>query len=212
MPNEYSLLKSIKSLFVRERKPHLVKVIAVVSYERGLGYGSIAKVLRSFGFPAAPSSIRDWVFRCADLPLAPKKKRRKRIAIDEAVVIINQEQWYVWLSVDIKTEEVLAFHVSQHATSIDAAYVIKETLKYCTNKPRIFTDGGEWYPYAIGKYGLHHTISVFGPRSAVERAFSQLAVRLERIGKSYRNTGNILGKLERWVAAMVQLTRLVKNA
>ena len=182
------IIARIKNLFLRERISHALKAVALVAYQCGLGYGLAARVLEAFGVVVSATSVRNWVMKCEELEINPEKKRRKRLAVDETIVVINKVKWYVWLVVDIKTEEVLAFHVSQHASIFDATYVIKEALRYCIGKPRIFTDDGLWYDSAIKKFNLKHTIVCFGPRSAVERAFSQIAVRLEIIGKSYRNS------------------------
>jgi len=140
--------------------------------------------------------------------------RRKRIAIDETIVVINKAKYYVWIVVDITTEEILAFHVSKGATIFDAVYVIKEALQYCKGKPRVFTDDGVFYGSALRILRLNRTVVCFGPRSCVERAFSRLGPRMEIIGKGYRNSPAefILERLRRWVEAMMNITEMVKRS
>ena len=57
----------------------------------------------------------------------------------------------MWIVIDIKTEEVLAFRLSQGATIIGAVFVLKEALKYCKGKPRVFTD--DTVSMAVENYG-----------------------------------------------------------
>ena len=206
------ILTHIKDLFLRERVLHIFKAVALVAYQCGLGYGLAARVLEALGVKVSAISVRNWVLKCEDLELAPKKIRRKRIAVDEAITVINKIRWYVWIVVDIKTEEVLAFHISRDATTIDAVYVIKEARRYCIGKPRVFTDDACFYVSSLQILNLKHTIVCFGPRSAVERAFSKLAPRLEIIGKGYRNSPIefMLPRLSRWVTAIMNITRVIK--
>ena len=214
MSEKQGILAHIKTLFLRERVLHTLKVVALVAYQCGLGYGLVARVLKALGVSVSDTSIRNWVIRCADIELTRDRKRRKRIAVDETIVVINRIKWYVWIVVDIKTEEVLSFRLSQGATIIDAVFVIKEALKYCKGKPRVFTDDAVFYDSALEMLNLKHTVVCFGPRSAVERAFSKLGPRLEIIGKGYKNIPKefILKRLRRWLEAMMNITEMVKRS
>ncbi|HLC98088.1 MAG TPA: hypothetical protein VJC21_04880 [Candidatus Nanoarchaeia archaeon] len=49
------------------------------------------------------------MLRCEDIQSKPEKICRKRIAVDETIVVINKMKWYVWIAVNVKTEEILAF-------------------------------------------------------------------------------------------------------
>ena len=214
MSEKQGILAHIKTLFLRERVLHTLKVVALVAYQCGLGYGLVARVLKSLGVSVSDTSVRNWVMRCADIEITQDKKRRKRIAVDETIVVINKVKWYVWIVVDIKTEEVLSFRLSQGATIIDAVFVLKGALRCCKGrKPRVFTDDAPFYGSAIKMLNLKHTIVCFGPRSAVERAFSKLGPRLEIIGKGYRNTPRefIIERLRRWLEAMMNITEMVKR-
>lgn len=214
MSEKQGILAHIKTLFLRERVLHTLKVVALVAYQCGLGYGLVARVLKALGVSVSDTSIRNWVMRCADIELTQDKKRRKRIAVDETIVVINKVKWYVWIVVDIKTEEVLSFHLSQGATIMDAVFVLKEALRCCKGKPRVFTDDAAFYDSALKMLNLKHTIVCFGPRSAVERAFSRLGPRLEIIGKGYRNIPRefIIERLRRWLEAMMNITEMVKRS
>jgi transposase-like protein len=208
------ILTHIKDLFFRERILHIFKAVALVAYHCGLGYGLTSRVLEAFGIKVSAISVRDWVMRCESIELTPQKVRRKRIAVDETIVVINKAKYYVWIVVDIATEEILAFHVSKGATIFDAVYVIKEALQFCKGKPRVFTDDGAFYGSALKILRLKQTVVCFGPRSAVERAFSKLGPRMEIIGKGYRNSPAefVLERLRRWVEAMMNLTKMVKRS
>ena len=214
MSMQEGIIAHIKNLFLRERILHIFKAVALVAYQCGLGYGLVARVLEALNIKVSATSIRDWVMKCESIELTPHKMRRKRIAVDETIVVINKAKYYVWIVVDIATEEILAFRVSKGATIFDAVCVIKEALQYCKGKPRVFTDDANFYGSTLRILRIKQTIVCFGPRSAVERAFSKLGPRLEIIGKGYRNIPGefILERLRRWLEAMMNITEIVKRS
>ena len=214
MSVQEGMLAHIKNLFFRERILHIFKAVALVAYQCGLGYGLVARVLEALNVKVSATSVRNLVMKCESIEINPNKIRRTRIAVDETIVVINKAKYYVWIVVDITTEEILAFHVSKGATIFDAVYVIKESLQFCKGKPRVFTDDGVFYASALKILRLKQTIVCFGPRSAVERAFSKLGPRMEIIGKGYRNNPAefILGRLRRWVEAMMNLEKMIKRS
>ena len=188
--------------------------MALVAYQCGLGYGLVARVLEALNIKVSATSVRKWVMKCESIEINPNKARRNRIAVDETIVVINKAKYYVWIVVDIATEEILAFHVSKGATIFDAVYVVKEALQYCKGKPRVFTDDGSFYGSALRILRLKQTIVCFGPRSAVERAFSKLGPRMKIIGKGYKNVSadHILERLRRWMEAMMNITEIIKRS
>ena len=214
MSMQEGIIAHIKNLFFRERILHIFKAVALVAYQCGLGYGLVARVLEALNIKVSATSVRKWVMKCESIEINPNKARRNRIAVDETIVVINKAKYYVWIVVDIATEEILAFHVSKGATIFDAVYVVKEALQYCKGKPRVFTDDGSFYGSALRILRLKQTIVCFGPRTAVERAFSKLGPRMKIIGKGYKNVSadHILERLRRWMEAMMNITEIIKRS
>jgi len=70
---------------------------------------------------------------------------------------------------------------------------------------RIFIDGGSWYPWALNVVRFkRYTVVSFGPRSAIERLFGDIEVRIRRSGTTF------IGKysrdsMERWIKAFAGL-------
>jgi len=214
MSMQEGIIAHIKNLFFRERILHIFKAVALVAYQCGLGYGLVARVLEALSIKVSATSVRNWVMKCESIEINPNKIRRTRIAVDETIVVINKAKYYVWIVVDIATEEILAFHVSKGATIFDAVYVVKEALQHCKGKPRVFTDDGSFYGSALRILRLKQTIVCFGPRSSVERAFSRLGPRMEIIGKGYRNSPAefMLSWLRRWVTAFMNLGKVIERS
>jgi transposase-like protein len=77
--------------------------------------------------------------------------------------------------------------------------------------PRIFIDGGSWYPWALRVVGFErYTVVSFGPRSAIERLFSDIERRIRQfwngfIGKYSKES------MERWVKAFVGFRNCTKD-
>ena len=212
MPQRKSLAEFINSLFSRERVPHHLKAVALTAHEGGLGYRLSARVIQALGTPISHTAVWQWQQRLDGQPLPLRRRKRKRLAADETTVEIDGQRWYVWLVVDVEADEPLAFHVSHAQTIFDAAVVLRQALTWCTNKPRLFTDSAPCYRRASRIVGMRHTICVFGPQSAAERAFAWLEHHLQRLKRAYCKipVDNVRNLLLRWVSARVTLTMWVR--
>jgi len=59
MPLKEGILAHIKTLFFRERIPHVFKGLALVAYHSGLGYGLVTRVLEAIGIIVSATSVRN---------------------------------------------------------------------------------------------------------------------------------------------------------
>jgi len=78
--------------------------------------------------------------------------------------------------------------------------------------PRIFIDGGSWYPWALNAVRFKRdTVVSLGSRSAIERLFGDIECRIRRfwngfIGKYTRDS------MERWIKAFAGLRNWTKDS
>ncbi len=107
----------------------------------------------------------------------------------------------------------MSIWVSFGRSGLEAKAFLKKVRDACKGRlPRIFIDGGTWYPWALGQAGFKRfTVISFGPRSAIERLFGYIERRIRRflncyIGKYSRES------IERWVKAFAGFRNWMKDS
>jgi transposase-like protein len=107
----------------------------------------------------------------------------------------------------------LAVWVSFGRSGLEAKAFLKKVRGTCKGRlPRIFVDGGTWYPWALGQAGFQrYTVVSFGPRSAIERLFGDIEWRIRRfwngfIGKYSRES------MERWIGSFAGFRNWMKDS
>ncbi|MFQ5919999.1 MAG: DDE-type integrase/transposase/recombinase [Thermoplasmata archaeon] len=188
-------------VFERERMPNEVRALGMLLYRSGLGCGMAGRIVG-----VSHTAVWDWVHRGRAL-FADQKRRvcRRRLAIDEKEVKVGETPYYVWAAVDLDREEVVEVLVTQGRSGLEATAFLRRVARLCRGrKPRVFVDGGSWYPWALQRLGFRWTVVAFGPRSMIERFFSQVEWRLVRFwGRFYRGDRE---SLQSWMEAFAGLT------
>ena len=198
-----------KQIFSRERKSNEQRALGMLLYNAGLSYeeaGSFAN--------ASHEAVRKWYQKGKELfEESTKKKKRKWIAIDEKEIKLNGTTVFIWGAVDLDDEKVIALWVFFGRSGLEAMIFLKKVKNACKGKlPRVFIDGGTWYPWALRRMGFkRHTVLSFGPRSAIERLFGDIEQRIRQfwngfIGKYTRDS------MERWVEAFAGFRNWKKDS
>ena len=84
MLNQIVELLEDRKIFLRQRKKHETKVIAILVYHAGLSYRKTSQIignLESFSH----ESVRKWYMKCITF-FCPQRKQRPVIAVDETKV------------------------------------------------------------------------------------------------------------------------------
>ena len=180
----------------------------MVLYHAGLSYEKVGMFAG-----ASYEAVREWYQKGKELfEESIEKKRRKWIAVDEKEIKINGVTIFIWGAVDIDDEKVLAVWVSFGRSSLEAKAFLKKVRDTCKGRlPRIFIDDGSWYPWALRVVGFErYTVLSFGPRSAIERLFSDIERRIRRFWNGL--IGNYSKEsMERWVKAFVGFRNCTKD-
>ncbi len=206
MLNQIVELLVDRKIFVRQRKKHETKVIAILVYHAGLSYRKTSQIignLESFSH----ESVRKWYMKCIAF-FRPHRKQRPVIAVDETKVKWEGRQIYIWNAIDIEDHVVLAVYVSVSRTSFDAIYFLKKVLNYCENKPFILVDGGPWYRWAFQRLGLEWEHQTFGERNHIEQWYNQYKARVKRFWKRFPYHSS-LQSINQWSLAWTGLYNLL---
>ncbi len=123
-------------------------------YKAGLSY-------KNAGMFACASyeAVQEWYQRGRELfEQSTVKKKRKRVAVDEKELKINGTTIFIWGAVDLDDEKVIAVWVSFGRSGLEAKSFLKKIKSVCKGRlPRIFIDGGSWYPWALNVVGSEDT-------------------------------------------------------
>ena len=194
-------------IFQRERKSNEQRALGMLLYNAGLSYKKSGSFVN-----ASYEAVREWYQKGKEIfDQSIEVKERKRIAVDEKEMKINGITIFIWAAVDLADEKVIATWVSFGRSGLEAKSCLLKVKRACIGRlPRIFIDGGSWYPWALNVVGFRrYTVVAFGPRSGIERLFGYIEWRIRRfwngfIGKYSRES------MEHWVKAFSGFKNMTK--
>lgn len=196
-------------IFRRKRTPNDKRALGIVLYHGGMSYDKAGEAVGVSG-----QSIKNWYAKGAEYFHSLGKERRKRVAVDEKVIHTPDGDKYLWAAVDLDREDEgpVAIMVSGGRSNLEALAFMKKVKAACKGRlPRIFVDGGEWYPWAFERLGFKRwNVMSFGPRSAIERFFSLVDRRYKAFSERFpfRST---LKSLKAWMEAFAGITCLRRS-
>src|SRR5688572_26243891 len=90
--------------------------------------------------------------------LDPVRSIRKRVSafiIDETVIQIGSQQYWLWFCIEPIHSSVLGIYISEERNMLVAEKFIRSLVeKY--GRHTVYTDGGTWYDEACNIIGLKH--------------------------------------------------------
>ena len=195
-------------IFVRERKSNAERALGMLLYHAGLSYNKAAIFVN-----ASYEAVRKWYRKGRKLfEQTLMAKKRKKIAIDEKEIRINGMKIFIWAAVDLEDEKVIAVYVSYGRSYFEAMAFLKRVKKACIGKmPRVFIDGGKWYPWALQRMGFNkYTVIKFGPRSAIERFFGNVEWRIRKFWNAFHGKYSV-ESMQNWIEAFAGFRNFYKN-
>jgi transposase-like protein len=199
-----------RKIFLRDRTPNVVRALGMLLYYAGLSYEKAGKLLG-----VSYEAVREWYQKGKVLfEETVEKKVRTRIAVDEKEITINgTTKLYIWAAVDLDDEKVIATLVTYGRSSLEAMAFLRRVKRVCKGKlPRVFVDGGSWYPWALQRLGFQrYTVIRFGPRSAIERFFADLTKRITVFWNKFKGTFTRYS-IQNWVIAYAGFRNYSKDS
>jgi len=128
MPENASLsgnLDQIDLEFVeREATPRLLMKLSIQLHLAGPSLSNTVSILEIFGVERARSTVHNWVHK-ADLQ--PEDGRSPdHVAVDETVIRLNDEQYWLYAAVDPKTNKLLHTQLKPTTTKVLAQSFLAE--------------------------------------------------------------------------------------
>jgi transposase-like protein len=170
-------LEEINLEFVeREATPRLMMKLSIQLHLAGLSLSNTVSILEIFGVERARSTVHNWVHK-ADLQ--PESGRcPDHVAVDETVIRLNDEQYWLYAAVDPETNELLHANFEPTTTKVLAQSFLTElSEKHDVSDAVFLIDGLHSLQDACHRHGFDFRYEKHGNRNAVERVFREIKRR-----------------------------------
>ncbi|GAA0278238.1 IS6 family transposase [Halobacterium noricense] len=160
----------------RERTPEPAMALGIQSHIAGLSLANTVELLDALGVHRSRKAIHDWV-RKADLQ-PESGKSPNQIALDETVIRINDQQFWLYAAADPATNELLHVRLfSTTTTALTEIFLRELRQKHDVETAEFLVDGAKHLQTALSRAGLRFQMRRHGNRNAIERIFRELKRR-----------------------------------
>ena len=152
-------------------------------------------------------SVWNWIQRFAEYPIY-KRKRISAFIIDETVIQIGNQHFWLWFCIEPVYSSVLGIYISEERNMLVAEKFIRSLVeKY--GKHTVYTDGGTWYEQACNVIGLKHHLHSSIEKSLMERVNQYFKDRTESFDDYYpcirKDKGCNLFHVYNWIQFFVSM-------
>ena len=170
--------------FERNRTSTIVVMYSLYLYFLGLSLRNTSKALIIFkDDKRSHVSVWNWIQRFGSLQIY-KRKRVSAFIIDETVIQIGNQHFWLWFCIEPIHSSVLGIHISEERNMLVAEKFIRSLVeKY--GRHTVYTDGGTWYDEACNIIGLKHYLHSPFEKSLMERVNQYFKDRTESFDDYY---------------------------
>ena len=160
----------------REATPKLLMKLSIQLHLSGLSLSNTVSFLEVFGVDRVRSTVHNWVHK-ADLQ--PESGRSpNHVAVDETVIRLNDEQYWLYAAVDPETNDLL--HTQLEPTTNNAfadRFFADLREKHDVDDATVLVDASASLQRACRKHDLDFRYERHGNRNSVERVFREIKRR-----------------------------------
>ena len=150
-----------------------------------LSLSNTVSILELFGVERARSTVHNWVHK-ADLQ--PEHGHSPdHVAVDETVIRLNDEQYWLYAAVDPETNDLLHTKLEPTRTNVFAHAFTKLREKHDVNDTVFLVDGATPLKDACNRHGLDFRYERHGNRNSVERVFREIKRRTTSFSNCFSN-------------------------
>ena len=154
-------------------------------YFLGLSLRNTSKALIIFKDDKRRSyvSVWNWIQRFDSCNIY-KRKRVSAFIIDETVILVGSQHFWLWFCIEPIHSSVLGIYISEERNMLVAEKFIRSLVdKY--GKHTVYTDGGTWYYEACNVLRLKHYLHSPFQKSLMERVNQYFKDRTESFDDYY---------------------------
>jgi putative transposase len=138
-------------------------------YFLGLSLRNTSKALEPFkGQNRSHVAVWEWIQRFGSLQIYNKNRRISAFIIDETVIQIGGQHFWLWICIEPIHSSVLGIYISEERNMFVADNFIRSLVsKY--GRHTVYTDGGTCYPQACNFLHLKHRLHSPLEKSLIDR-------------------------------------------
>jgi transposase-like protein len=170
----------------REATPEPAMKLGIQLHAAGLSLSDTVSVLAGLGVDRCRSTIHNWVQKAGLQPASGKNPNH--VAVDETVIQLNNQRFWLYAAVDPETNEFLHVRLFPTRTTVLTTQFLQElTEKHDVTDSLFLVDGAPWLQAALFDLNLRFQHLTHGNRNAVERLFKELKRRTEQFATHFRH-------------------------
>ncbi|WP_222914248.1 IS6 family transposase [Natrinema sp. SYSU A 869] len=180
----------------REATPRELMRLSIQLHLSGLSLSDTVSILEKFGVEPARSTVHNWVQKAELQPTDGKQP--DHIALDETVIQLDDQRYWLYAAVDSETNEFLHVKLySTRTTALTSIFLTELREKHDVDDAVFLVDSAPWLKAALHGHGLRFRYETHGNRNAVERLFQEIKRRTSQFGNCFRNAD--LETAETWL-------------
>ena len=146
----------MKIRFERNKTSSIIVMYSLYLYFLGLSLRNTSKALILFkDKQRSYVSVWNWIQRFGSCQIYNKRKRVTAFIIDETIIQIGSQQYWLWFCIEPIHSSVLGIYISEERNMLVAEKFIRSLVeKY--GKHKVYIDGGTWDHEACNILGLKH--------------------------------------------------------
>ena len=170
----------------REATPRLLMKLSIQLHLSGLSLSNTVSFLEVFGVDRVRSTVHNWVHK-ADLQ--PESDRSpNHVAVDETVIQLNDEQYWLYAAVDPKSNDLLHTKLEPTRTNVIADQFFAELRdRHDVDEAIFLADGAAPLQRACRKHDLYIRCERHGNWNSVERVFREVKHRATIFSNCFSN-------------------------
>ena len=183
----------------RVSTPKLFMKLAIQLHLGGLSLAKTVSILDTLGIDRARSTVHNWVQKADLEPLDGRDP--DKIALDETVVKVNGERFWLYAAVDPKTNVIL--HVRLYPSrniALTKRFLRELREKHSIDDAEFFVDGAPWLQAGLFELGMHFRHETHGDRNPVERVFQEIKRRTNQFYNTFSHADPRTA--ENWLQAL----------
>ena len=170
--------------FERNRTSTIVVMYSLYLYFLGLSLRNTSKALTIFkDEKRSYVSVWNWIQRFAEYQIY-KRKRVSAFIIDETVIQIGKQPFWLWFCIEPVHSSVLGIYISEERNMLVAEKFIRSLVENY-GKHSVYSDGGTWYDEACNVLRLKHYLHSPLEKSFIERVNQYFKDRIESFDDYY---------------------------
>ena len=167
----------------RQRTPEFAMRLGIQMHVAGLSLSNTILILERLGVERSQTAVHNWVQKADLQPEGGASPNH--IALDETVIRINDQQYWLYAAIDPETNTFLHIRLfSTYTTGLTEIFLSELREKHDVETAVFLVDDANWLQTALDRHGLDCRYERHVNRNAVELLFR----KVKRRTSSFLNT------------------------